>query len=200
MRLWWLLLVLPATAGAMSPEVQQKVLTRARSMLGKPYQLGGRGRTNEGVDCQGLVFRALEAAMSCGYQSFSVLNVNNVRDRELGVPVPGLSPIASEALDPGKLQPGDVIWLVAADRNPAEGPIGQLDGVDVWVWHTGLYAGEGRWLVGDHFAQAVVETDLRTYLTEHAQTYSGVFVLRMENGPKPKRCRAPRPNDKLVSR
>ncbi len=169
-------------------------------MLGKPYQLGGRGRANEGVDCQGLIFRAMEAAMRCGYQSFSVLNVNNVRDHELGEPVPELSPVASASLDLSKLQPGDVIWLVAPDQNPAEAAIGKLDGRDVWVWHTGLYAGDGRWIVGDHFAQEVVETDLREYLTAHAQTYSGVFVLRIDKAPAPKRCRAPRKKDVLVPR
>lgn len=181
----------------MSPEVQRKVLTRARALLGTPYELGGRGRAGEGIDCQGVVFRALEAAMTCGYQSFSVLNVKNLRDGELGEPVPGLAPVAAAALDVSALQPGDVIWLVSPDENPAEGAIARLDGRAVWVWHTGLYVGDGRWLVGDHFAGEAVETDLRVYLSAHATTYSGVFVLRMALGPKPKRCRAPRAKDAL---
>ncbi|MFZ5446349.1 MAG: hypothetical protein ACOZQL_40555 [Myxococcota bacterium] len=188
-------LVSAGAALALPPELARKVLSRARSLLFVRYEFGGRVRGDEGIDCQGLVFRALEAATPCGFQSFSVLNVNNLRDRELGAPVPGLSPVATAALELEKLEPGDVVWLVGPERNAAEGPIGQLDGRDVWVWHTGLYAGDGQWIVGDHYAGKVVETGLREYLAAHGDVYTGVFVLRMERGPKPKTCRAPRRKD-----
>ena len=74
----------------------------------------------------------------------------------------------SDRLDVGKLEPGDVLLLVHPTENPAEGPIGTLDGSPVWVWHTGLYAGGGKWLVGDHFAGKVIETDLAKYLADYA--------------------------------
>lgn len=196
----WLALaavVLARVALALPPDASAKILARARSLMFVRYEWGGRARGDEGLDCQGLVFRALEAAMPCGFQSFSVLNVKNLERRELGEPVPGLSPIASSELDLAKLEPGDVLWLVAPDRNPAEGPIGQLGGVDVWVWHTGLYAGDGKWIVGDHYAGQVVETDLRTYLAEHASVYSGVFVLRMKQRPAPPRCGPRRDRDRI---
>lgn len=162
----------------------------ARSVLGTPYQFGGRLRPGAtGIDCQGVVFFAAEAIGRCGWKSFAVNPTETVLRRELGVPVKGLAPVRSDQLDIGKLQMGDVLMLVAPDRNPLEGPIGQLDGGDVWVWHVGVYSGNGKWIVGDHFAGRAIETHLAAYLTEHARTYRGVFVTRMEKGPAPARCR-----------
>jgi hypothetical protein len=161
----------------------------ARTQLGTVYELGGRRRVpGEGIDCLGVVFAGAERATGCGWKSFSYDPTELVAKRQLGAPVEGLAPVSSKALDVSKLRPGDVLMLVAADRNPKEGPIGQLDGVDVWVWHVGLYSGDGKWIVGDHFAMKAVEVDLLAYLNEHADTYSGVFVTRPP-GVKPKPCR-----------
>ena len=46
----------------------------------------------------------------------------------------------------------------------------------------------GKWIVGDHFAGQVVETDLAAYLKEHADTYEGVWVLRPAK-VAPTKCR-----------
>lgn len=190
------LVLLATPSGALPPSVAALLLGRARSLVGTPYEFGGRlratsGRT-EGLDCLGLVFLAAEAASGCGWRSFSVKNVETVSRRELGAPVPGLSPIATAALRVEQLEPGDSLMLVGPAANPNEAPIARLDGVEVWVWHVGLYAGAGRWLVGDHFAGQVVETELLPYLAAHADTYAGLFVTRMASGPRPARCRAVR--------
>ncbi len=79
--------------------------------------------------------------------------------------------------------------MVGRDENPAEGAIGVLGGAPVWVWHTGIYSGEGRWIVGDHFAGKVVELPLLPYLRAHADSYQGVFVTRIAERPRPRRCR-----------
>lgn len=160
----------------------------ARAHLGTTYELGGRKRRGEGLDCLGVVLAGAERASGCGWKSFSVNPTELVALRSFGAPVEGLSPVASGSLDVSALQPGDVLMLVAADRNPKEGPIGRLDGVDVWVWHVGVYSGDGQWIVGDHFAGQTVETPLLAYLQAHADTYSGVFVTRPP-GQKPARCR-----------
>lgn len=195
---WALLLVLWTAVGRAEPVAPVvRLVEAARGQLGTPYEFGGRLRvkadgTREGIDCQGVVFLAAERVGRCGWRSFSVLNVDTVRTGELGAPVPGLSPVATSTLDVSRLRPGDYLMLVGPGANPAEAAIGQLDGVDVWVWHVGLYAGNGRWIVGDHFAGAVVEVDLAAYLAEHADAYSGVFVTRMTAGPRPTRCRPKR--------
>jgi len=193
-RLVPLLVVLTLPSQALPPTSAKVLLERARKYLGTPYEFGGRNRLlsggrREGIDCQGLVFLAAQSLTKCSWKSFSNLNVEQVSRQELGAPVDGMAPIASADLDVSKLEPGDYLMLVASDQNPAEGPIGTLAEQDVWVWHVGLYAGDGKWVVGDHFAVAVVETDLRAYLTEHADVYSGVFVMRMTSAPKPARCR-----------
>lgn len=159
-----------------TPTVGEQLVTQARLFLGTPYVFGGRG--GGAIDCMGTVFAAAERVQRCGWKSFAVKPTQLVKDRSLGEAVPGLAPVASDALDVSRLQAGDVLMLVAAVENTREPAIGALNGHDVWVWHMGLYAGGGKWIVGDHFAGKVVETDLAAYLKEHADTYEGLFVLR----------------------
>jgi cell wall-associated NlpC family hydrolase len=180
-----------AQSQASAPE---RFVTAARELLGVPYDFGGRLRDAEdGIDCQGVLFYAAERVGSCGWKSFSVMPTKSVPAGELGMPVEGLAPVASEELDLSKLQPGDVLLLVGYGQNPAEPAIGTLKGQPVWVWHTGLYSGGGRWIVGDHFAGEVVEVDLRRYLADHAASYVGMVVTRMTEGPRPVSCRKHRP-------
>ena len=189
-----------AQGSARTPE---RFVAAARELLGVPYQFGGRLRQpGEGIDCQGVLFYAAERTGRCGWKSFSVLPTRSVPDGELGLPVEGMAPIASSELDVSRLRVGDMLFLVGFDENPAEPNIATLKGRAVWVWHTGVYSGEGRWIVGDHFAGKVVEVDLKRYLAEHADTYAGVVVLRMAQGPKPLRCRkhAPMPAPKQAAR
>lgn len=143
-----------------SPQAISVALEAGRALKGQPYQLGGRLKTGQGVDCEGVVFAVAERLTGCGWRSFPVDPTVMLATRALGDRVKGLDPIASAELDLALLRPGDVVLLVAPTRNPKEGPIGQLGGVDVWVWHTGVYSGDGRWLVGDHYAGEVVEVPL----------------------------------------
>ncbi len=180
---------------AASLGVQEALIAAAREVLGVPYRLGGRLGAppvdREGIDCQGVLFYAAErVGRRCSWRSYSVFPTRSVERGELGRRVAGLDPVSTEELDPSLLEPGDVLWLVGFARNPAEHAIGELCDRDVWVWHTGLYSGEGRWIVGDHFAGRVIETDLAAYLEKHCSTYAGVFVTRMgTEGPNPARCR-----------
>jgi hypothetical protein len=167
----------------------ERFVTAAREVLGVPYDLGGRLRDpQDGIDCQGVLFYAAERAGPCGWKSFSVMPTKSIPAGELGKAVEGMAPVASSELDVSKLQPGDVLLLVGFAPNPAEPAIGTLKGLPVWVWHTGLYSGAGKWIVGDHFAGQVVEVDLKSYLAEHSG-YAGLVVTRMTDGPRPMRCR-----------
>lgn len=158
----------------------------ARELLGVPYVFGGRLRPR-GIDCQGVLFYAAERVSPCGWKSFSVYPTRSVAARELGARVRGLDPIATPDL--ARLRPGDIILMVGFDENPSEPAIAELDGRDVWVWHTGMYTGAGQWIVGDHFAGQVVEVPLLAYLEAHRDTYAGVFVTRLDRAPAPQRCR-----------
>ena len=78
---------------------QTRLVSAARSLLGVPYSLGGRMRTpDDGIDCQGVVFFAAERAGNCGWRSFSTRPTRSVADEELGGRVPGMDPVAAEAL------------------------------------------------------------------------------------------------------
>jgi hypothetical protein len=186
-----LVVLMGGTASGQSRTLtHERFVSAAREVLGVPYDLGGRLRdAQDGLDCQGVLFYAAERVSTCGWKSFSVMPTQSVPAGELGTAVEGMAPIASSELDLSKLQPGDVLLLVGFDSNPAEPSIGTLKGQPVWVWHTGLYSGGGQWIVGDHFAGQVVEVDLKRYLAEHADTYAGLVVTRMSDGPHPKRCR-----------
>lgn len=183
-----LILALALTLSQPSPKAIDAALDAARALKGQRYQLGGRLKPGQGVDCEGVVFAVAERLTGCGWRSFPVNPTEILATRALGDRVKGLDPIATAALDVAALEPGDVVMLVAPTQNPKEGPIGQLEGQDVWVWHTGVYSGDGRWLVGDHFAGEVVEVPLLDYLREHASSYAGVFILRPA-GRRPPRCR-----------
>lgn len=188
-----LALVSAVSAHALPPALGKKMVAAARAAVGTRYQFGGRLRGGDGIDCLGVVFLAAESIGQCGWKSFSVYPTKLVERQELGAPVEGLSPVRADKLDVGKLEVGDVLMLLHPTENPAEGPIGVLDGVPVWVWHTGIYAGEGKWLVGDLFAGQVIETDLKRYLADYSAAYVGVFVTRMKSRPAPARCRASAP-------
>ncbi len=188
-------LIFSAVAARALPEASERtVVEEARKILGVPYVLGGRLRDgSDGIDCQGLVFFALQPLTRCGWKSFSVMPTKSIPARELGAPVAELAPVATEKLDVGKLRAGDVIHFVGVDVNAAEASIAKLDGKDVWVWHMALASGDGKFIVGDHFAGAVVEEDLLAYLRLHSDVFQGVFVTRMNDRPRPAKCRTHAP-------
>jgi hypothetical protein len=168
-----------------------QLVRHARELVGTPYQLGGRLRARaQGIDCQGVIFYAAERLMGCGWRSFDVFPSRSIQREELGKRVVGLDPVATEDLDVTRLKAGDVLHFVGPAENPAEGAIGTLGEDPIWVWHMGLYAGEGRFVVGDHFAGEVVETDLVTYLKAHEDEYVGLFVTRPTEKTRPNRCRS----------
>lgn len=160
----------------------------AKALLGTRYEWGGRLRKREGIDCMGVVLAAAERASGCGWKSYPVKPTEIVAARLWGTPVEGLAPVATAKLVLERLEPGDVLMLVGPIENPAEPAIGRLDDAPVWVWHVGLYLGNGDALFGDHHAGATVIEPLVPYLERNVAEYSGVFVTR---GPatKPARCR-----------
>jgi hypothetical protein len=180
-------------AGALDEREERALVDAARELLDVPYDLGGRLQPGRGTDCQGLLFYAAERVGRCGWKSFSVMPATAIPRGELGTVVDGMGPVSSTSLDVSRLRPGDVIWFVGFAENPAEGPSGELGGREVWVWHTAMFTGGGaardHFIVGDHYAGRVVEESLPAYLARHADTYAGIIVTRMDDGPKPARCR-----------
>jgi hypothetical protein len=187
LRLIALSMTLASSAWALPPDKAQKVVAAAKSLVGTTYQLGGRLRGTEGIDCQGVVFYALERIAGCGWKSFSVNPTESVRFKELGDGVPGLFPVATDELDASLLEPGDVIMLLAPVENPAEPSMVTVSGERLWVWHVGLAIGNGRWINADPFTAQVTEGDLLEYLREHE--YPAIAVTRMQRGPRPQHCR-----------
>lgn len=165
------------------------LLDEARPLIGEIYDLGGRLQPGRGIDCQGIIFYAAERVQRCSYKSFSVMPTTTVNAQELGRPVPGASSVRIRDLDVRLLKPGDVLLFLNSTVNPAEPALTILDDTPVWVWHMGLYAGEGRVLHADPFAGAVVEESFGTFLSHHGTWVQGVTALRLEGPPKPRTCR-----------
>ena len=151
------------------PKKADALVMNARALLDTPYVFGGRlgvGRQKEGIDCQGTLFYALEKTYEgCDWRSYSVMPTTTISHKELGAI--HLAPVLTKDLRLDRLAPGDFIFMLGWAENPAEEAIATLKGRKVWVWHTALYSGEGRMIVGDHFAGKVIETDLLSYLKEH---------------------------------
>lgn len=189
-----LLLGLASLTGAQ----ERAFVAAAQSLMGVRYQLGGRLKDNQGVDCQGILFFAAERMRStrgrrCGWKSYDVMPSTAIPRGELGTTVVGPTP--AHQLDWQKLRPADVVWLLAPERNPKEPAVGTLGGQQMWVWHTGLISrvdAQGAvFLNADPFSGAVMEMDLKRYMTTYG--YAGVVITRMKAGPAPARCRRHRP-------
>jgi len=191
------IVAVPYGAAALPDDKANRMVNAARELLGKPYYFGGRLKDDEGIDCQGVMFYAAERISECGWKSFSTMPTRSVSDGELGDPVEGLSPIHKDNLIVDLLAPGDIILFVQSAENPKEPNIAELNGKPVWVWHTAIYSGNGKFIVGDHLHGKVVETSLRHYL-DHTASYDGVFITRMAHGPTPKRCRKHSPMGSAV--
>lgn len=175
---------------ALTPKQSAAFVERARALVGTPYLLGGRLKPEAyGIDCQGVIFFAADALSTCGWNSYAVASTKAVATGEFGKAVAGMSPVSTLSADFAKLEPADLVLLVGFAKNPREPPIGTLIGGPVWVWHTGVYSGDGNWIVGDHYAGKVIETPLLPYLRAHSDTYAGVYVLRMSGKPKPPKCK-----------
>lgn len=160
----------------------------ALALVGKRYDWGGRLRGREGLDCMAVVLAAAERASGCGWRSYPVKPTELIAKRLWGAPVDGLAPVSSEAVRLEQLQAGDVLFFIGPAENAAEPAVGLLGGTPMWVWHVGLYLGEGRFVVGDHHAGAAIVEALVPYLSRYAGEFSGLFVTR---GPaeRPRPCR-----------
>lgn len=158
------------------PPGAQALVDASRQYLGRRYHFGGRGAE---LDCMGLVFVAWSDAGRGPWSRLSVNPTELVSKGQLGDPVDGLSPVASDKLDPGLLVPGDVLFFLGAAENPAEPALATLDGEALWVWHMGMYSGGPNhdFIVGDHYAGQVVEEPLPAYLARHTG-YVAVYAVR----------------------
>lgn len=183
-----ILLVALATT-APGPTVGERMLSAARPLIGVPYDLGGRLQLGRGTDCQGVVFYAAERVQRCTWRSFSVMPTKTVASRELGAPVEGAFPTTMADLDVALLRPGDVVLFLGRSENTAEPALTTLDGASVWVWHMGLYAGDGRVLHASPFAGTVVDESLADFVSAQSAWVHGLAFLRLDGAPSPARCR-----------
>lgn len=153
------------------------LVTAARNYLDRPYSWGGRGAS---LDCLGLIFKAWQDVTGTSWKRISVYPTTMVEKQQLGAPVPALDGVLTADIPWDRLEPGDFILFLGAAENHAEPALVTVKGTPLWVWHTALYSGgpDRRFVVGDHFAGEVVETELPRYLKEEGSGYAGIFVVR----------------------
>ena len=169
----------------------ERLLSIAQQLLGVRFDLGGRLRGREGIDCQGVIFYAAERLGPCDWRSWSVLPTQTLAHRELGAPVTEKA-MVKENLVLSELQPGDVLFFLSPASNPKEEALTLVDTarglVPMWTWHMGLYAGQGRVLHADPFTHGEVAVeDLGALMTTGG--FDALLATRPTPQDRPPRCR-----------
>ena len=157
-------------------ENKEKFLKNARIYLSIPYHFGGRlTKSNPGLDCLGLMFLSYSKTFGKNWKEFSVNPSIIVKKEQLGKPVDGLDGILSENVEISELEEGDIIYLLT--RNKIEDmPLANLNGIDYWPWHAGIYSDKEKNL----FLEAnplygVIEHDFKDVLNGN----EAIFVTRI---------------------
>ncbi len=140
-----------ASSLAQAGPLQDRIIAEAERYLGKEYVFGGRdGRPGclkqgrrvtcaQGIDCQSLIFFALEKVLDKPWRSFSVMPSKTVKRCEWGKPVSGLMGVLRAELKENKLHKADALFFMLEDYNlEADAPLWQKKGKRYGVWHTGL--------------------------------------------------------------
>jgi len=135
-----------------------------------------------------LIFFAYEKVLGRHWTRYSVMPSINVREKQLGAPVPGLDGVLAAKVDHGKLQKGDVLFFLQRDDNlDADEPL-LVRGDDRYgVWHTGLVHsvrdGKARVIHAKPGAEVLVEA-------LDAISFDGLFDVAVVESVKAKAARA----------
>jgi len=131
---------------AYSKGIGEKFVENAKKYMDIKYKFGGRlTELNPGIDCLGLLFLAYSETFDNGWKNISVYPSEIVKNGKFGDPVNGLDGILCEDVDVSKLENGDVIYLLSLNEIGDE-PLANINGIDYWSWHTGIYSGENSFL------------------------------------------------------
>lgn len=191
------LALLTASARSRAGALQDRIIAGAEQHLGKPYVLGGRDGRKEcrrrgkpvaclpGIDCQSLIFFALEQATGKAWRSFSVMPSLSVRREEWGRPVPGLSGVLRADLRQAELRKGDALFFLLQDYNlEADPPLWRKGQARYGVWHTGLVhrveAGQAFVIHAKPGSEVLVEP-LRQV------AFEALFVVRLPEEASPRK-------------
>lgn len=155
------------------PVAQTKLVERARSYLGVDYRWGGRN--GQGLDCIGLVFRAIADVYGVPTRKFDRHNGSNAaiasllgRERTL---------VLARELEakPPALRDGDVLLFLWPNENAAEPHFAEIAGAPHWVWHVGLATTGGTAIHASPWDGRVVEEPLARVVLRHG--FTGVVIV-----------------------
>lgn len=139
--------------------LEHPVLAEASRWLGTPYVWDGRGtRKNPGMDCLGLLYRSKGSVDRRSWTSYPVNPTPLVKSGLLGRAPQGWAGISRANADLDALQPGDIVYLLAAERPIPDEPLwtetractadevpdpNGLCVTNYWPWHTAMYVDAG---------------------------------------------------------
>jgi len=159
-----------------SKDIGKEFVENARKYLGVNYEWGGRlTATNPKIDCLGLLFLAYSETFDFNWEELSVYPNKLVKSGKLGDPIKGLDGILCENVDITKLKGGDIIYLLSTNEINDE-PLTNIEGINYWPWHTGIYSGENLFLEARPGLK-VIERSFDEVLEENI----AIFVTRFKD-------------------
>lgn len=129
----------------------------AKKYAGVPYIYGGRlTEKNPGLDCLGLIFRALQDRYGIQWRSWSVkpsklMDQLSKKDRQTIL----MSLEASKDAESFKnIKAGDLVFFLGTSKLEDVPVAKGLNGEDLFVWHTGIASGNGNVIHSSPFDDA----------------------------------------------
>lgn len=156
---------------------RKEFVENARKYLETEYSWGGRlTKEHPNLDCLGLIFLPYAKTFNKKWTEISGNPSEIVKNEQLGKPVDGLEGVLNKDIDFSKLKEGDIIYLLSLNKIEDK-PLADINGVNYWPWHTGIYSNKEKNLfLHASPGNKVVEQNFKDYLD---LTSDGIFVTRI---------------------
>jgi len=163
------------------------LVVEARKSLDVPFRWEGRGTKRlPGLDCLGLLFKSLEATTGLSWKKWSVAPsrlIEQLEGRQFTIYLKKNRDLAIKR----RMNSGDIVFLMWADMPTWDKPTGKVEKIELdgsrrmapmWIWHTGIYSGNGKFIHASPYSGGVVEEDLLDF--SNGLNFDAILVVNIE--------------------